>query len=212
MKTFNFDRANISEQTLSSIQLTNLTGSISSIIKDFSVNDYISDQCGHIYKIANISGNYTSMRLLLDGQKYIFNIIPKNLNGHTINIKFDNEITQALNINNFENGYINLSGNAINNITNILNNNSEILFDNVTFKQKVSGLNCNNLIFKSCKFRADTIFDNCNVNIFGCDFNNTLSGINNSKIYIKDSTNSQTLKYKALSNSQITWMSNLLTR
>jgi len=157
----------------------------------------------------SISGNN-------NGEKYIFNIIPKNLNGHKININFTNNTiinTPNLQIENFNNGYINLSGSnnsisTINSITNIINNNSEITFTNINFKQTVSGLNCNNLIFKNCIFNNSTIFNNCNVQILTSNLSSTLSGINNSQIYIKDSNSSENLKYKALSNSQITWNDN----
>lgn len=207
LKIYNFNKSNITEETTNSIQLTNC---IPTIVSGFSTNDYISDQYGHIYKIDSISNNYTSMKLLLNGEKYIFNIIPKNLNGHTININFTDEIQQELTINNFENGYINLSGNSINAITNISNNNSEITFDNINFKNNISGLNCNNLTFNNCEFTANVAFDNCNVKISSCIFNSTLLGVNNSQIYVKDSISTQTLKCQGLSNSQITWTSDNL--
>lgn len=185
-------------------------------------NNYITNKYGQIYKVSElVSSNNTFIATLDytgDSAKSIFDIIPKDLKGHTITLNIidaiDNTNKPNISAQHFNNGYIILSGNTIDRKTivgNIYfnNNTSQLEFDNIKFNNYVNGINCDNLIFNNCYFNNGAYFDNCKVQIISGETKETISGINNSQIYINNCINSVSDSpiVKGYSNSQITYIS-----
>lgn len=226
LKTFNIQNA-ISDKNVKIYNFNEgdgtddyITGSIYSSIKDLESNDLISNEYGQIYKISGPrpidDPTICSFYIMAAGQRNVFEeIIPKNLNAHTLTFNLKNNINENLNINNFNTGYMIINGDTntleLDSPIILSSNNIQLEFNNLTFNNNISGFNCNNLIFNNCKFKSISIFDNCNVIINGGTFNKTLSGINNSNIYCIDCSSTETLKVKGLSNSHISWVNSDLT-